>query len=129
MVILYVTAGCTSCKKAKSWFLEHDIPFIERNVSSDILTFKEFKEILRLSDDGTDDILSTNSKVFQSIDVDLEQLGLKELYRFILKKPTLLKFPIIHDEKHFLVGYNEHQIRRFIPRSIRNALLHDAQKV
>ena len=30
MVILYTTASCTSCRKAKAWLEEHQIDYIEK---------------------------------------------------------------------------------------------------
>jgi regulatory protein spx len=53
MVTLYVRDRCAACIKAKKWLQENNIPFIERNIISDPLTFVEFKEILRLTDNGT----------------------------------------------------------------------------
>ncbi|WP_156288966.1 transcriptional regulator Spx [Oceanobacillus salinisoli] len=129
MVTLYVSPGSVSCRKAKKWFLENDIPFKERNMFSESLTLNEIKEILRLTDNGTDDIISTRSKAFQKMDVDLEQLPLNDLYRFIQKNPGILKSPIICDERRFQVGYHEEQIRRFLPRSVRALKFHEIQKM
>ncbi|WP_337020336.1 transcriptional regulator Spx, partial [Oceanobacillus massiliensis] len=77
MVTLYTSPSCTSCRKAKAWLEEHDIPFTERNIFSEPLTLDEIKEILRMTEDGTDEIISTRSKVFQKLDVNIEQLPMK----------------------------------------------------
>jgi regulatory protein spx len=130
MVTMYVTRDSTPCIKAKQWFQENDIPFIERNLFSESLTLVEFKEILRLTDNGTEDILSTRSKaLFQKKDIDIDQLPLKELYGLIKKKPGILRTPIIHDKKRLLVGFNQSQIRRFLPKSVRILQLHEIQKM
>lgn len=65
MVNLYITSSCTSCRKAKAWLEEHNIEYIERNIITDPLTVDEIKSILRLTENGTDEIISTNSKTFQ----------------------------------------------------------------
>jgi regulatory protein spx len=44
---------------------------------------------------------------------------MEDLINFIKNNPSILKRPIIMDEHHFLVGYNEEEIRIFIPRSQR----------
>lgn len=129
MVTLYVTPSCTSCRKAKQWFQDNEIPFIERNVFSEPLSIGEIKEILRLTEDGTEEIISKRSKVFQKMNVDIDQLPLKELYPFIQKNPGILKRPIMVDEKRLQVGYNEEEIRSFLPRTIRTFYLHEAQKM
>jgi regulatory protein spx len=129
MVTLYVTPSCTSCRKAKAWFQNNNIPFKERNIFSDPLTFDEIKGILRLKEDGTEEIISERSKVFKEIDVDIDQLPMMELYQLIQENPGLLRRPIIIDEKRLQVGYNEDEIRRFLPRSVRTFQLQELQKM
>ncbi|MED4256519.1 transcriptional regulator SpxA [Priestia megaterium] len=122
MVNLYLTPSCTSCRKAKAWLEKHHIDYIERNIISDPLTVNEIKSILRLTEDGTDDIISTQSKIFQELNVNVESLSLNEFYNLIMKYPQMLRRPIIQDEKRLQVGYSEEEIRRFLPRKVRNSL-------
>ncbi|MBM7540169.1 MULTISPECIES: transcriptional regulator SpxA [Amphibacillus] len=129
MVTLYTSPSCTSCRKAKSWLEEHDIAYHERNIFSDTLSLDEIKEILRMTEDGTDEIISTRSKVFQQLEVDIEQMPLKDLINLIQDNPGILRRPIIIDEKRLQVGYNEDEIRRFLPRKVRTFQLREAQKM
>jgi regulatory protein spx len=129
MVTLYISPSCTSCRKAKAWLEEHDIPYQERNIFSDNLSVDEIKEILRMTEDGTDEIISTRSKVFQELDVDIDQMPLKDLINVIKDHPGILRRPIILDEKRLQVGYNEDEIRRFLPRKVRTFQLREAQKM
>lgn len=129
MVTLYTSPSCTSCRKAKAWLEKHDIPFKERNIFSEALTIDEIKEILRMTEDGTDEIISTRSKVFQKLDVNIEQLPMQDLFELIQKNPGLLRRPIIIDEKRLQVGYNEDEIRRFLPRTVRTFQLREAQRM
>ncbi|MDY0407905.1 transcriptional regulator SpxA [Virgibacillus soli] len=129
MVTLYTSPSCTSCRKAKAWLEEHDIAYKERNIFSEPLSLEEIKEILRMTEDGTDEIISTRSKVFQQLDVNIEQLPLKELFSLIQENPGLLRRPIILDEKRLQVGYNEDEIRRFLPRTVRTFQLREAQRM
>src|SRR5699024_12755664 len=91
MVTLYTSPSCTSCRKAKAWLEEHNIPFKERNIFSEPLTLEEVKGILRMTEDGTDEIISTRSKTFQKLNVDIESLPMKELYTLIMENPGLLR--------------------------------------
>ena len=129
MVTLYTSPSCTSCRKAKAWLEEHNIPFKERNIFSEPLTIEEIKGILRMTEDGTDEIISTRSKVFQKLDVNIEQLPMQDLFDLIQKNPGLLRRPIILDEKRLQVGYNEDEIRRFLPRTVRTFQLREAQRM
>jgi regulatory protein spx len=128
MVILYTTPSCTSCRKAKAWLEEHEIDYIERNILSNPITVDEIKSMLRLTEDGTTEIISTNSKSFQELNVNFESLSLNEFYKLIIEYPTMLRRPIIQDEKRLQVGYNEEEIRRFLPRRLRTFLNNELQK-
>ncbi|MBS4172049.1 transcriptional regulator SpxA [Bacillus sp. FJAT-49736] len=129
MVTLYTSPSCTSCRKARNWLEENNISYKERNIFSEPLSLEEIKEILRMTEDGTDEIISTRSKTFQKLNVDLETLPLPNLFNLIQKNPGLLRRPIILDEKRLQVGYNEDEIRRFLPRKVRTFQLREAQKL
>ncbi|MDM5328969.1 transcriptional regulator SpxA [Neobacillus sp. CF12] len=119
MVTLYLSPSCTSCRRAKAWLDEHQIPYKERNILSEKLSLEEIKNILRYTEDGTDEIISTKSKAFQKLNIDIDSLSLRELYTIIKENPGLLKKPLILDEKRLQVGFNEEEIRSFLPRKMR----------
>lgn len=127
MFTLYTSPSCTSCRKARAWLEEHNIPFEERNIFSNPLNVDEIKQILQMTEDGTEEIISKRSKIFQDLDIDLDELPLQKLYTLIQKNPGLLRRPIIMDSKRLQVGYNEDEIRRFLPRDVRALELQRAQ--
>lgn len=127
MVTLYTSPSCTSCRKARAWLEEHNIPFEERNIFSNPLNVDEIKQILQMTEDGTEEIISKRSKIFQDLDIDLDELPLQKLYTLIQKNPGLLRRPIMMDSKRLQVGYNEDDIRRFLPRDVRALELQRAQ--
>jgi len=129
MVILYTAPSCTSCRKAKLWLQTHNIDFQERNLFNEPLSINEIKGILQLTERGTEEIISTRSKAFQRLDVDIDDLSLNELYDMITRDPSLLRRPIMLDEKRLQVGYNDDEIRRFLPREIRTLELLRAQQM
>ncbi|AVL00144.1 transcriptional regulator SpxA [Pediococcus inopinatus] len=129
MVTLYTSPSCTSCRKARAWLKENNIPFQERNIFSEPLTMDEIKSILRMTENGTEEIISKRSKVFQKLNVNLDELPLQKLFDLIQKNPGLLRRPIILDEKRLQVGYNEDEIRRFLPRDVRAYELREAQRL
>ena len=128
MVTLYTSPSCTSCRKAKAWLQENGIPFKERNIFSEPLNIDEIKNILRMTEDGTEDIISKRSKAYSKLNVDLDELPMKQLYKLISKNPGLLRRPIIVDEKRLQVGYNVDEIRRFLPRQVRELELAEAER-
>jgi len=128
MVTVFTTPSCGSCRKAKAWLLEHQIDYIERNIIASPLTIDEIKSILRLTEEGTDEIISTTSKAFQEMNVDIESLPLNALYKLIIDNPKMLRRPIILDEKRLQVGYNEDEISRFLSRRLRTFVHIESEK-
>ncbi len=115
----YIQHPAVRRRKARAWLTENELPFKERNIFSDPLNSDELTEILSLTKNGTEDIISTRSKVYQKLDIDLEELKLEELLSLIEKYPNLLKRPIILDENK--LQYNE-DIRKFVPRNLRKII-------
>lgn len=72
-----------------------------------------------LTEFGTDEIISTRSKVYEKLALDFNELSLSELVAIIVKYPSLLRRPIITDGKKLQIGYNEEDIYQFIPREVR----------
>lgn len=69
------------------------------------------------SENGTSDIISTRSKVILDNKIDLDSLKVSELISFILANPSVLRRPIIVDDRRLVVGYNEDDITVFLPRA------------
>lgn len=128
-MIIYVSSSCTSCRKARAWLKKHDIPFKERNIFSEPLTKEDIVNILRLTENGTEEIISTRSKAFQELHVNLDDLSIDQLLDLVEKNPSLLRRPIIMDDRRLQVGYNDDEIRRFLPRKVRRLELAKAQKL
>lgn len=127
LLTLYTSPSCTSCRKARAWLQEHQIPFVERNIFSEPLNSSELKAILQMTEDGTEEIISTRSKIFQKLNMDLDDLPLQELLELVQNNPGLLRRPIMIDDKRLQVGFNEDEIRRFLPRDVRQLELRQAQ--
>ena len=129
MVNLYISPSCTSCRKAKAWLRKHNIDFKERNIFSEPLTKEELIQILRMTENGTEEIISTRSRAFQQLKVNLDDLSIDHLLDLVEKNPSLLRRPIIMDDRRLQVGYNEDEIRRFLPRKVRRLELEEMQKI
>ena len=119
MVTLYTTPSCTSCRKARAWLEEHQIPYTERNIFSEPLSLQEIKDILRMTEEGTEDIVSTRSKAYSDLNIEISEISLNDFYRIVQEQPGLLRRPIMIDEKRLQIGFNEDEIRRFLPREVR----------
>jgi len=120
MITLYTSSSCSSCRKAKKWLEENKIPFKEKNIVGIRLTKDDIINMLKNSENGFEDIISTRSKIFKDRQLDTEEMKFAELADFIIDNPTILKRPIIVNDKIMQTGYNEDEIRAFIPKNLRD---------
>jgi len=120
MITLYTSSSCSSCRKAKKWMEENKIPYKEKNIVGIRLTRDDIINMLKFSENGFEDIISTRSKIFKDKFVENEEMRFGELADFIIDNPTILKRPIIVNDKIMQTGYNEDEIRAFIPRALRD---------
>lgn len=121
MVKIYTTPTCASCRKAKKWLDEHQIEYVEINLTTVKLTNDDLNEILKNTENGVEDIISTRSKSFQG--VDLDSMTITELKNYIITHPLVLRRPIIVDSDRMQVGYNEEDIDVFMPKRLRELLM------
>ena len=126
MVILFSSPSCTSCRKARAWLINHEVAFDERNIVTSPLTHDELMNILSHTENGTEDIISTRSKVFQKLNIDVDNLTIEELIQLISEYPPRLRRPLIMDTKRMQMGFNEDEIRAFLPRDYRKQELRQA---
>ena len=111
MIRIYTAPSCASCRKVKSWLNENQIPYVEKNIFSTLLKESELRELLERSENGTDDIISKRSKIIKENDIDIDSMKINDLIKFIQENPSVLKRPIMIDERRFQVGYNAEEIR------------------
>ncbi|HGC9050683.1 TPA: Spx/MgsR family RNA polymerase-binding regulatory protein [Streptococcus agalactiae] len=126
MITLFLSPSCTSCRKARAWLSKHEIAFEEHNIITSPLNKEELLQILSFTENGTEDIISTRSKVFQKLAIDVDELSTSSLMELISENPSLLRRPIILDKKRMQIGFNEDEIRAFLPRDYRKQELKQA---
>ena len=123
MITIYTTPSCSSCRKAKKWFDDHRIEYREKNIFNIQLTRDDIVSMLKNTENGFEDIISTRSKVFQEQNLDIEDMTMSELTNFIINNPSVLRRPIIIEDLKMQVGYNEDEIRTFIPKRLREIIM------
>lgn len=120
MIQIYTTPSCASCRKAKKWFDQYNIPYSEKNIFSIKLSKEDIFKMLANSENGFDDIISTRSKVFKEKHLEPDSMTIQQLVEFIIENPSVLKRPIIINENELQVGYNNEDITIFLPKELRN---------
>ena len=116
MVILYTSAGCVSCRKAKQWFKQNDVEFLEKNIFRVLLDKKEISYLISRCENGADDIISRRSKIIRESKIDINSFSFSELVIFIQRNPSILRRPIIINVANLMIGYDDEEIDAFKPR-------------
>jgi Spx/MgsR family transcriptional regulator len=106
-VLFYTYPSCTSCLKTKAWLNEHGIQYEERHMYKTPPTVEELKNMLQLTMNGADDLLSKRSQKYKSLNLDFDQLSLNQLIHLLNEDPGLLRRPIITYKDNLIVGYDK----------------------
>lgn len=118
MIKLFITSSCASCRKARRWLQENGLPFNEINIKTS-LTKQDLIDILTHTDKGTEDIISTHCELYKQLSLDFTTMKFSEFIKTIETYPLLIKRPIIMDESNIQIGFNEEDIRVFLPQELR----------
>ncbi|MCA1064411.1 ArsC/Spx/MgsR family protein (plasmid) [Rossellomorea sp. AcN35-11] len=121
-ISIITRSGLQSCRAAKNFLEDNNIPYIEKNVTYNPLSFEEIKD-LAIRAGGYSEIVSTRSKPYKEINrmMESDDFTLFQLYKFIEENPTSLTYPIIYDDHRFQTGYNEEQLKTFLLREVKVA--------
>lgn len=113
MIVIYTAPGCSSCRKAKTYLKENEIKFKEKNIFKTLLNENEIKYLISRTENGTDDLISKRSRIMRDNNFSIDNMSLDDLCKFIVNNPSVLKRPIIIDDKNLQVGFDEEEIEVF----------------
>lgn len=105
-LIFFTYPSCTSCRKTKKWLTANAVAYEERHLFKETPTSEELKVLLSLTTEGLDELLATRSRVYKSLNQDVNELTLSQVINMLVEEPRLLKRPIVTDGKKLVVGYN-----------------------
>lgn len=120
MIKVYFRGSCVSSRRAFSWFEKYNINVQKQQISK--MTRNDLVKILKHSDEGLIDIVKRPGKSSMEVKEALrymEYLSFNEALDFLLTHPYVLQTPIIIDDHSLLIGYNEDEIRKFLPKAYR----------
>ncbi|MCI3861391.1 ArsC/Spx/MgsR family protein [Lactococcus garvieae] len=120
MIKVYYRGSCGSSRRAFSWFKKYNLGVQKQQICK--ITRNDLVKLLQLSDEGLKDILKRPGKSSTEVKEALkymEQLSFNDALNFLLSHPYVLQTPIIMDGQNHLIGYNEDEIRKFLPKEYR----------
>lgn len=112
----------TSTRKSKRWLDDYNITYDFRNIINHPLEEDEIKEILGMTEAGTEEIIATKSNIYKELNIDFDSIPLKQFLSLVNKFPRLLRQPIIVGVNKLQIGFDSHDIRKFIPRDYRKKI-------
>lgn len=112
-LVFFTYPSCTSCRKTKAWLSEKGVNYEERHLFRNPPTVDELMDIIKKTNNGLDEILSTRSQMFKNLGVDIENLKVSELLEILSKEPRLLKRPILIDGDNLVVGFNKPALEQY----------------
>lgn len=110
----YTYPSCTSCRKTKAWLNNKGIPYKEHHIFKNPPSLEELTDLVRMTQNGVDDILAMRSQKFKEMDRDYRDMKLSELLQLIHNEPRLLRRPILTDGEHLVVGYDKEALERYL---------------
>ncbi|MDR2462023.1 MAG: Spx/MgsR family RNA polymerase-binding regulatory protein [Mycoplasmataceae bacterium] len=121
LIKLFTTPNCLGCKNSRNFLTTNGFEFIERDISKEGITRDELIDILYLSENGFDDIVSVRSNSFKTLkSKKIDDLSFNDALDLIQANPLILHRPIIvqYNEKkvptRILIGYNKDDITIFL---------------
>jgi arsenate reductase-like glutaredoxin family protein len=78
----------------------YNLPYKVRHMKRDPFSYEEFKNLMKLTTDGFDDILTTKGNMLEDLKkhgIQFEALPMREAYKLILQHPNLLTLPLVTD--------------------------------
>lgn len=118
-IIIY-TINTSEGEKVAEKLSSFNLKSETKHIIRDRFTFLEFKELLCLTDDGLDDLLTQRGNTMDYLineGIHIDDLTLTEAFDLILQNPKLLKTTILTDGTKIAYGLNG--TKMFIPRSVR----------
>ncbi len=77
------------------------------------------KKLLRLTENGTQDLISTRCQTYHQLKVNLDDLTVSQLVDLMVENPDLIRRPLLFNDEQLQVGFSEDDIRSFLPREVR----------
>ena len=98
---------CSTCRKAKNWFEEHDIEFESRHIVEDNPTAQEIEEWWKKSDLPLKRFFNTSGQVYRKLGLKdkLPDMSEEEQFEILSTDGMLVKRPILVGDDFVLVGF------------------------
>lgn len=114
MIKVYYRKGCNSSNRSLDWLKKYNLPM--KTIRVGHIQRADLIEVLRLCEEGVDDLLRHPHNVQE---LGLSEVSMGDCLSFLEHHTNLIRSPIIIEEDNLLIGFNEEQMRQFLPKAFR----------
>ncbi len=116
MLKIYTIPSNQETKEAESWLYAHKVKFIEVDILKELVSTEEILQIISLTEHGVEEIISTETRAYTRLNLNFDDLQLEDFMVLLEENATLLKIPLMLDEKQLQIGFDENQMQRFLEK-------------
>lgn len=106
---MYLYPRCGTCRKAKKYMENKEIPFTERHIVEEPPSAEEIKELIQNSGLPLRRFFNTSGKKYRELGLKdkLPEMGEAEMIQLLASDGMLIRRPIVTDGKQVTVGFKE----------------------
>ena len=111
MLTLYGIKNCDTVKKARRWLESQGKEYLFHDFREDGLDEQQLSEWIKNS--GWETFVNKRSTTWRKLSEKEKQIHTnQEALSLLLKNPTLIKRPVVLNNKQLLVGFNEAEFKK-----------------
>ena len=102
---------CSTCKKAKEFLKEHDIPFQERDIKENRPTKEELDAWITLSGESPRKFFNTSGLLYKSMNLKdkLDSMTNEEQIELLSSDGMLVKRPLLITDDKVYIGFKDYE--------------------
>lgn len=116
MLKIYTISSNQETKEAERWLYAHKVKFIEVDLLKELVSTEEILRIVSLTEHGIEEIVETETRAYTRLNLNFKDLKLEDFMELLEENATLLKVPLMLDEKQLQIGFDEDKMQRFLEK-------------
>ena len=129
MLKIYTISSNQETKEAERWLYAHKVKFIEVDLLKELVSTEEILRIVSLTEHGVEEIIATETRAYTRLNLNFKDLKLEDFMELLEENATLLKVPLMLDEKQLQIGFDEDKMQRFLEKPSKKVTDIEQQKM
>lgn len=129
MLKIYTISSNQETKEAERWLYAHKVKFIEVDLLKELVSTEEILRIVSLTEHGVEEIIATETRAYTRLNLNFNDLKLEDFMELLEENATLLKVPLMLDEKQLQIGFDEDKMQRFLEKPSKKVTDIEQQKM